>query len=139
MRELSFEGKNITFKSLDVSKIIHLGLIFSLLTVIIKQLNLIKKIYLARKKKTTNKTLYFQMFLPITWSYGYWYILLIAQSIYDHHLKKAIKFFILINWIAESYIIYKPWKAIKNLVLTPNTILFLHGKFYLEEDILVAA
>ena len=51
MRELSFEGKNITFKSLDVSKIIHLGLIFSLLTVIIKQLNLIKKIYLARKKK----------------------------------------------------------------------------------------
>ena len=43
MRELSFEGKNITFKSLDVSKIVHLGLIFSLSTVIIKQLNLIKK------------------------------------------------------------------------------------------------
>lgn len=50
-RELSFEGKNITFKSLDVSKIVHLGLIFSVSAVIIKQLNLIKKFYLARKKK----------------------------------------------------------------------------------------
>ena len=51
MRELSFEGKNITFKSLDVSKIVHLGLIFSVSAVIIKQLSLIKNFIWQGKTK----------------------------------------------------------------------------------------
>ena len=66
MRDLSIEGK-ITFKTLAISKIAHRDLITSVPSFIIKELNTIKKLYLA-KKKSQNKKLYLMKYLRITWS-----------------------------------------------------------------------
>ena len=55
MRDLSIEGKITIYKTLTVSKMICLDLITSVPAFIIRQLNIIKNLYLVRKK-TQNKT-----------------------------------------------------------------------------------
>ena len=64
MRDLSIEGKITIYKTLTVSKMIRLGLITSVPAFIIRQLNIIKNLYLVRKK-TQNKALYFTKYLRI--------------------------------------------------------------------------
>ena len=64
MRDLSIEGKITIYKTLTVSKMIRLGLITSVPAFIIRQLNIIKNLYLIRKK-IQNKTLYFTKYLRI--------------------------------------------------------------------------
>ena len=55
MRNLTIEGKVLVFKSLAVSKIVHLSLITTVPHAIINQLNNTKKLYMERKK-SKNKT-----------------------------------------------------------------------------------
>ena len=55
MRNLTIEGKVLVFKSLAVSKIVHLSLITTVPHAIINQLNNKKKLYMERKK-SKNKT-----------------------------------------------------------------------------------
>ena len=64
MRDLSIEGKITIYKTLTVSKMIRLGLITSVPAFIIRQLNIIKNLYLIRKK-IQNKTLYSTKYLRI--------------------------------------------------------------------------
>ena len=64
MRDLSIEGKIRIFKSLAISKILHLGLITSVPPFTIEQLNIIKKL----SWKTQNEMLYFTNYLRISWS-----------------------------------------------------------------------
>ena len=64
MRDLSIEGKITIYKTLTVSKMIRLGSITSVPAFIIRQLNIIKNLYLIRKK-IQNKTLYFTKYLRI--------------------------------------------------------------------------
>ena len=55
MRNLTIEGKTLVFKSLAISKIVHLSLITTVPHAIIHQLNNIEKIYRERKQ-SKNKT-----------------------------------------------------------------------------------
>ena len=52
MRGLTTEGKIVMFKSLAISKIVHLTLIKALPIFTIEQLNIIKKNFILQGKKT---------------------------------------------------------------------------------------
>ena len=58
MKDLTIEGKIIIFKSLAISKIVHLALINAVPIFTVEQLNIIKKNFICHEKKTKNKTLY---------------------------------------------------------------------------------
>ena len=51
MRDLTIEWRIVIFKSLAISKIVHLALIKTETIFTVKQLNIIKKIYLPRKSQ----------------------------------------------------------------------------------------
>ena len=54
MRGLTTEGKIVMFKSLAISKIVHLTLIKALPIFTIEQLNIIKKNFILQGKKQEN-------------------------------------------------------------------------------------
>ena len=58
MKDLTIEGKIVIFKSLTISKVVHMALIgcsyFCFRTVEYYK----KELYLARKQKNNNKTIY---------------------------------------------------------------------------------
>lgn len=64
MIDLSVQDNFAIFKTLFIPKIVHLGLINSVPTFVIEQLNIIKRT-LFGKQKTQNKTFYFTKYLRI--------------------------------------------------------------------------
>ena len=60
-KRLVNEGKSKIWKTLAISKIVHLVLITNVPTFIIKQFNIIKKLNLARKKKTLKDNLLYEI------------------------------------------------------------------------------
>ena len=58
MRDLTIEGKIIIFKSLAISKIVHLALIKTVPIFTVEQLKIVKKKLYLEAKNTNNKTLY---------------------------------------------------------------------------------
>ena len=57
-RSLNLEGKIAVFKSLALSKIIHLALVKTIPNIIVEELNKIQKNFIWNNSKTKNKKLY---------------------------------------------------------------------------------
>ena len=51
MKDLTIEGKIIIFKSLAISKVVHLALINAVPIFTVEQLNIIKKNFICHEKK----------------------------------------------------------------------------------------